>query len=233
LYAALNEINDPDLNIQTIENPIEYMLDGINQLETKSEIGLDFKRALRSYLRQDPDVIMVGEIRDEETAHIAVEASLTGHLLFSTLHTNDAASTIIRLVEMGIRPYMLTSSLLLICAQRLLRRLCTHCRKPFEADAGVKHLLGLPEAQPLQLYAPAGCELCHDSGYHGRIGIYEMLAPDDALRLLMAQPEVDAQQIKAQAMANGMRTLFQDAAAKVIAGQTSLEELTLNILNDA
>ncbi|PKL75088.1 MAG: hypothetical protein CVV27_17195, partial [Candidatus Melainabacteria bacterium HGW-Melainabacteria-1] len=190
LYAALNEINDPDLNIHTIENPVEYSLPGINQLEIKHEIGLDFARALRAYLRQDPDVILVGEIRDEETAQVAIEASMTGHLLFSTLHTNDAASTILRLVEMGIKPYMVTSSLLLICAQRLLRRLCMECRRPYEADIGVKHLLGISGDQKLILYAAAGCEQCHHTGYSGRIGVYELLLPNDALRQVMNQPQV-------------------------------------------
>ncbi|HEY9841244.1 MAG TPA: type II/IV secretion system protein [Candidatus Obscuribacterales bacterium] len=233
LYAALNEINDPELNIHTIENPIEYTLPGVNQLEIRHEIGLDFARALRAYLRQDPDVILVGEIRDEETAHVAVEASMTGHLLFSTLHTNDAATTVVRLLEMGIKPYMISSSLLVICAQRLLRRLCMTCRRPYEADIGVKHMLGMSGDQKLILYAAGGCEACNHTGYSGRIGIFELLVPNDTLRQVMNQPHVSAEQIKDAAIRfAGMRTLFQDAADKTIQGLTSLEEMTLQILPD-
>ncbi|MEZ0371556.1 MAG: ATPase, T2SS/T4P/T4SS family [Candidatus Sericytochromatia bacterium] len=232
LYAALNEINDPEINIQTIENPIEYMLDGINQLEIKSDIGLNFARVLRSYLRQDPDVILVGEIRDEETAHIAVEAALTGHLLFSTLHTNDAAATIVRLLEMGIKPYLITSSLQLICAQRLLRKLCQHCRRPYQADQGVRHLLQLQPTGPLTLYEPNGCDECDQSGYRGRIGVYEILVPNEEIRQLMNTPGIASHQIKHAAMRNGMRTLFQEGIDKVMQGMTSLEEMTLKLMPD-
>lgn len=233
LYAALNEINDAELNIHTIENPIEYRLPGINQLEVRHEIGLDFARALRAYLRQDPDIILVGEIRDEETAHVAVEAAMTGHLLFSTLHTNDAASTVVRLLEMGIKPYMISSSLLMICAQRLLRRLCQHCRRPYEADMGVKHMLGISGDQKLMLQAAQGCDACDHTGYSGRIGVFELLIPNDALRQVMNLPHVSAEQIKDAAIrSSGMRTLFQDAVDKTIQGLISIEELTLQILPD-
>jgi len=232
LYAALNEINDPEINIQTIENPIEYMLDGINQLEVRPEIGLDFARALRAYLRQDPDVILVGEIRDEETAHIAIETALTGHLLFSTLHTNDAAATIVRLMEMGLKPHLITSSLRLICAQRLLRKLCQNCRKPYPADEGVKHLLQLDAQANVTLYEPNGCEECSQTGYYGRVGVYEILVPNDEIRQLMNQPNVSSQEIKHAAVHHGMRTLFQEGVDKVLQGLTSLEEMTLQLLPD-
>lgn len=233
LYAALNEINDPDLNIHTIENPVEYKLPGVNQLEIKHDIGLDFARALRAYLRQDPDVILVGEIRDEETAHVAVEAAMTGHLLFSTLHTNDAASTVVRLLEMGIKPYMISSSLLMICAQRLIRRLCMHCRQPYEADMGVKHMMGISGEQKLILHSAVGCEQCENTGYSGRVGIFELLIPNDTLRQVMNLPHVSSEQIKDAAIRTAsMRTLYQDAVDKTIQGLTSIEEMTLHILPD-
>lgn len=231
LYAALNAINRPNRNLSTLEDPIEYVLPGINQLQVRHEIGLDFARTLRAYLRQDPDVLLVGEIRDEETAHVAVEAAMTGHLLFSTLHTNDAAATIIRLLEMGIKPYMISSSLLAICAQRLLRRLCLHCRQPYAASSEQIRDLGL-QAEQVQLYHAVGCEHCQD-GYQGRIGIYELLVLDDGLRQVINQPAITSERIKAAAVEKtGMRTLFQEGLTQVLAGLTSLEELTLNILPD-
>lgn len=233
LYAALAEMNDPEINIHTIENPVEYSLQGVNQLEVNHEIGLNFPRVLRAYLRQDPDVILVGEIRDEETAHIAVEAAMTGHLLLSTLHTNDAASTVIRLLEMGIKPYMISSSLLMICAQRLLRRLCEDCKTPYQPDPSIKKMLGLPEAEAVTLYEPTGCEECEGSGYRGRVGVFEILVPNDAVRHAMNQPDIAAEQIKAVAIEQTqMRTLFQDALDKALEGVTSLEEVTLKILPD-
>lgn len=232
MYSALNELNAPDINIHTIEDPIEYTLNGINQLEVRHDIGLNFSRALRAYLRQDPDIILVGEIRDDETAHIAIEAAMTGHLLYSTLHTNDAASTVIRLLEMGIRPYMLTASLLMICAQRLVRRLCESCKTPYLADEGVKKLLGLPGTPSVTLYEARGCEECEQSGYRGRIGIYELLIPDERLRKLMNIPEISASELKRAAIQSGMKTLFQDGIEKALQGLTSLEEITLKILSD-
>lgn len=233
LYSALSELNDPEVNIHTIENPVEYSLQGVNQLEVNHDIGLNFARVLRSYLRQDPDIILVGEIRDDETAHIAVEAAMTGHLLLSTLHTNDAASTVVRLLEMGIKPYMISSSLLMICAQRLLRRLCDDCKTPYQPDPAIKKMFGLPEDQPVTLYEPVGCEACEGSGYRGRVGVFEILAPDDRVRKIMTQPDVTAEQIKATAIEQlQMRTLFQDALDKALQGITSLEEVTLKILPD-
>lgn len=232
LYAALQAINRLNINISTIENPIEYVLPGINQLQVHYVIGLDFAKALRAYLRQDPDVILVGEIRDEETAHVAVEAAMTGHLLFSTLHTNDAASTVIRLREMGIQPYMISSSLLAICAQRLLRKLCLSCREPYLATREICQSLGLPTDQRLQLYRAHGCEQCQE-GYHGRIGIYELMLLNDDLREVINEPGLTSERLKAAAIRlTGMSTLYQEGLSKVLSGLTSLEELTLKVLPD-
>lgn len=233
LYAALSEINQSERNIQTIENPVEYDLPGINQLEVRHEIGLDFARALRAHLRQDPDVILVGEIRDTETAHVALEAALTGHLMFSTLHTNDAASTVIRLLEMGIPAYLIADSLELICSQRLLRRLCPACRRPIRLDAASTRQLGLPDA--VTCFEAGRCEKCGHSGYRGRVGVYELLRFDDRLRKLISQPGLTSQQIKASAQSLGLmpHTLFQAGLAKLLAGETSLEEISLHLQPDA
>ncbi|MGV3526261.1 MAG: GspE/PulE family protein [Candidatus Sericytochromatia bacterium] len=233
LYGALKELNTPDRNIHTIENPIEYTLKGINQLEVRHDIGLDFARSLRAYLRQDPDVILVGEIRDAETAHVAVEAALTGHLLLSTLHTNDAASTLLRLLEMQIPPYLISSSLLLICAQRLLRKLCLHCRRPYTPNQAQHSLLQLPKDVSVTLYAAVGCSACHYMGYSGRIGIYELLIPNEHLRQLINHPQVTTEAIKEAAVKETqMRTLFQEGVSKALAGLTSAEEVTLKLLPD-
>ncbi|MBF2052888.1 MAG: Flp pilus assembly complex ATPase component TadA [Candidatus Sericytochromatia bacterium] len=232
LYAALNEINRPEINIQTIEDPIEYTLPRLNQLQVQSEIGLSFARALRAYLRQDPDVILVGEIRDPETAHIAAEAALTGHLLLSTLHTNDAASTLTRLVEMGVSPFMLSPSVVMICAQRLMRRLCQLCAVPYKASAQECRLLGEHDSAALTLYRPAGCELCHQTGFKGRVGIHELLIPSEDLRATLTQPGVSSEQLKRMAVADGMITLFWDAMAKVKTGMTSLEEALRHVKAD-
>lgn len=231
LYAALNEINRPEINIQTIEDPIEYTLPRLNQLQVQSEIGLNFARALRAYLRQDPDVILVGEIRDPETAHIAAEAALTGHLLLSTLHTNDAASTLTRLVEMGVSPFMLSPSIVMICAQRLMRRLCQLCAVPYTASAQECRLLGEHDS-PLTLYRPTGCELCHQTGFKGRVGIHELLVPSEALRAALTQPGISSEQLKRLAVTEGMITLFWDAMTKVKAGLTSLEEALRHVKAD-
>lgn len=234
LYAALQEINDPAINIHTIEDPVEYTLPGVHQLEVRHHIGLTFARALRAYLRQDPDVILVGEIRDEETAHIAVEAALTGHLLLSTLHTNDACATVIRLLEMGIKPYMISSSLLLICAQRLLRRLCSACARSYTPDQEVLGALGVAHHPDLVFYEPVGCEECEQRGYQGRIGVYELLVLDEAVRAAMNEPNPRSEDIKAEARRSGAlaQTLFQDGITKVLAGLTSLEEVTLKLMPD-
>ncbi|HXX93503.1 MAG TPA: ATPase, T2SS/T4P/T4SS family, partial [Planctomycetota bacterium] len=206
LYAALNEVKNDSINIQTAEDPIEYTLPGINQLQTKKEIGLTFSRALRSFLRLDPDVILVGEIRDHETAEIAIEASLTGHLLLSTLHTNDAPSTVTRFIEMGIEPYMVSSSLLLVCAQRLLRRLCPECKEAYTPDPAQHEFVGGVEKESLTLYRPKGCAKCGNSGYKGRTGIHEILVPNDPMRAAIVQKGITAEALKKMAVDAGMTT---------------------------
>jgi type IV pilus assembly protein PilB len=224
LYAALNEINSPEWNIQTAEDPIEYTLPGLNQLQVRKDIGLTFAAALRSFLRQDPDIILVGEIRDEETAEIAVEAALTGHLLFSTLHTNDAPSTITRLVEIGIEPFMISTSLICICAQRLMRRLCP-CAIEEEPKPDELALLkrAKDESPPGRIRQPAGCPKCGKSGYKGRTGIHEILTVSEELRQIISKGGT-AEVIKLAARRAGMRTLFEDSMEKVKLGITSLTE---------
>jgi len=233
LYAALNEIQKPDMNIQTVEDPIEYTLPGINQMQMHREIGLTFERALRSYLRQDPDVILVGEIRDRETAEIAVEAALTGHLLLSTLHTNDAASTIIRLIEMGIEPFMVSSSIVLVCAQRLLRRLCNECKEAYQPTAEERALVGIPSQAEITLYRPKGCRTCSDIGYKGRIGTHEVIVPNDAMRRVINTKGITAEALKRLAVEDGgMTTLYWDAMEKVRAGICSIEDTLSEVRKD-
>ena len=225
LYSALNEINKPNINILTAEDPIEYTLEGINQMQVNPIIGLTFKNALRCFLRQDPDVILVGEIRDHETAEISIEAALTGHLLFSTLHTNDAPSTVTRFIEMGIEPYMVSSSLVLICAQRLLRRLCPDCRKSYSPDNTEKHLAEIAPGIDATFYHPVGCPACNNTGYKGRVGIYELLVPNDSLRAVMNSENISTEMIRDLAVNQcGMVSLFLDAMEKVRDGITSMQE---------
>lgn len=233
LYAALNEVQSPEINIQTIEDPIEYTLAGLNQLQVHREIGLTFDRALRSYLRQDPDVILVGEIRDKETAEISIEAALTGHLLLSTLHTNDATSTITRFLEMGIEPFMVSSSIVLVCAQRLLRRLCKNCKEIHRPNDDEKHLIGVNLDSPIEIYRAKGCEVCNNTGYKGRIGIHEMLVPDDAMRKAINEPGITSEALKRMAIENtDMTTLYWDAMEKVREGITSIEDALANVRRD-
>jgi len=229
LYAALSRINRPDLNIMTIEDPVEYQLQGISQTPVNPKIDLTFANGLRSFLRQDPDVIMVGEIRDLETAEIAIQASLTGHLVFSTVHTNDAAGAVTRLVDMGVEPFLVASSLIGILAQRLVRVLCKDCRAPYlPAPEELKEIGLVPEdvreASGGMLYKPTGCPECNNTGYRGRTGIYEMMLLDDELRQLTLK-NVDSGTIKRQAVGKGMRTLMDDGAQKVMRGITSVAEV--------
>jgi general secretion pathway protein E len=229
LYAALSRINTPDLNILTVEDPVEYQLRGISQMAINPKIGLTFAAGLRSFLRQDPDVIMVGEIRDRETAEIAIQASLTGHLVFSTVHTNDAASAITRLVDMGVEPFLVASSLTAVMAQRLVRRVCHHCREPYRPTAEeLKEVALTPEAVARAgnptIYRASGCEACGRTGYRGRTGIYEMLLVDDDIRQL-ALKNVDSSSIKRTGVQKGMLTLLDDGARKVLVGETTLAEV--------
>jgi general secretion pathway protein E len=224
LYAALSQINAPDKNIITVEDPVEYQLLGIGQMQVNPKINLSFAAGLRSILRQDPDVIMIGEIRDRETAEIAIHASLTGHLVFSTLHTNDAASAATRLIDMGIEPFLVASSVVAVLAQRLLRRICPDCKKPYEAGADELSRLELPTTSSVTLYRGAGCAACSQTGYRGRTGIFELLILDDEVRRLIGT-KADSSLIKQAAIAKGMVTLKQEGAEKVLLGQTTLEEV--------
>jgi general secretion pathway protein E len=225
LYAALSQINAPDKNIITVEDPVEYQLPGIGQMQVNPKINLTFAAGLRSILRQDPDVIMIGEIRDQETAEIAIHASLTGHLVFSTLHTNDAAGAVTRLIDMGIEPFLVASSVVAILAQRLVRRVCAACRQPYRPGSGEMVRLGLPsEEEPPILYRGDGCSDCAQTGYRGRTGIYELLLLNDEIRRLIVA-KADAAAIKQAAVANDMSTLREEGAAKVLAGVTTTEEV--------
>ena len=223
LYAALSNIDSTAMNIMTVEDPIEYDLDGVGQTQVNARIDMNFSKALRAILRQDPDVIMIGEIRDLETAQIAVQASLTGHLVLATLHTNDAASAVTRLIDMGVEPFLLASSLLGVLAQRLVRRLCPACKKPMprethEHDPFAGYIL------PDTVYAPAGCDSCDMTGYRGRTGIYELLVMDDTIRHFV-HDGTSEQKIRECALAAGMLNLRADAMRWVAAGSTSLEEI--------
>lgn len=228
LYAALNRVHTEEKNIITVEDPVEYQLKGIGQIHVNPKIGLTFASGLRSILRQDPDIIMVGEIRDVETAEIAIQASLTGHLVLSTLHTNDAPSAIIRLIDMGVEPFLVASSLVGVLAQRLVRVICPDCKQayePSEVERSYFDEAALPKnTGPLMLYRGAGCDKCGGKGYLGRIGIFELLQVDDATRLLITE-RPDAQKLKSAAVARGMQSLRSDGFEKVLQGITTIEEV--------
>jgi general secretion pathway protein E len=225
LYGALSRINATDKNIITIEDPVEIQLKGIGQIEVNPKVGLTFANGLRSVLRQDPNVILVGEIRDVETAEIAIQASLTGHLVFSTLHTNDAPSAITRLVDMGVEPFLVGSSLVAVLAQRLVRVLCVECRESYVAsDEELREIGVKPPQREVKLYRAQGCASCNHTGYHGRMGIFELMLIDDDIRALVSQ-NVDSKTIKHKATQKGMHTLRSDGAVKVLRGQTSVAEV--------
>ena len=228
LYAALAELNTTDRKILTIEDPIEYRLPGVNQLQANPQIGLGFAAALRSFLRQDPDVMMVGEIRDLETAQVAVQAALTGHMILSTLHTNSAASAVTRLLDMGIEPFLITSTLSAVLAQRLVRRLCPHCREPYVPAAPLEALGAKPARGSgrrfEQLYRAKGCEACDGTGFHGRIALVEFL-PVDAVIAQLVMRRAEARELEAAAIAGSMRTMLEDGLNKARAGLTTLEEV--------
>jgi len=226
LYAALNRIDSTVKNVMTVEDPIEYQLGGISQMQVASKKGVTFVNALRHILRQDPDVIMIGEVRDEETAATAIQSSLTGHLVFSTLHTNDSAGAVSRLLDFGVEPYLVSSSLLGIMAQRLLRRICPDCKEPYQPSVNELKELGIGQNLPedIKFYIGAGCEKCFDTGYRGRIGIYELMIIDEQLREMIYQKE-SAGAIKKKAISLGLRTLRMDGARKVAQGVTSIAEV--------
>jgi type II secretion system protein E len=229
LYAWLHTINSTELRIMSAEDPIEYEMAGVNQVQMKPEIGLTFAHALRTFLRQDPDVIMVGEIRDRDTAEIAIRAALTGHLVFSTLHTNDSAGSVNRLLDMGIEPFLVASSVEGIVAQRLIRRLCPACRQPVEVDDTRREFLkreGFPleELATRSIYEPVGCDECRGSGFKGRTGIYEILVVDDHVRPLIINRAASGD-IKREALKHGLHTLRDDGWRKVLDGVTTVEEI--------
>jgi len=226
LYAALSSINNPDINIITIEDPIEYQIEGIGQIQVNPKIDITFANGLRSIVRQDPDVILVGEIRDLETAEIAIQAALTGHLVFSTLHTNDSASAVTRLIDMGIEPFLVTSSVIAILAQRLVRNVCNECKEEYVPDQESLENIGItPEmSSGKKIYRAKGCQSCLNTGYKGRTGIFELMILDDAIKSLILKTS-DSNAIKKKAVNQGMKTLRQDGAMKVLNGITTVEEI--------
>jgi len=223
LYASLTRLNETSRNIMTVEDPIEYYLDGIGQTQVSTKVDMTFARGLRAILRQDPDVVMVGEIRDLETAEIAVQASLTGHLVLSTLHTNTAVGAVARLRDMGVEPFLLSSSLLGLAAQRLVRKLCPECKQPYQPEEREREMLGFPADQSLTLYKPHGCEACNHSGYRGRMGIYELVPVDDRMRTMIHDGSGE-QQLEAYARKLSP-SIREDGRRKILAGETTIEEV--------
>jgi type IV pilus assembly protein PilB len=227
IYSCLNILNQPGINIATAEDPAEIQLAGVNQVNVNDKAGLTFATALRAFLRQDPDIIMVGEVRDLETADICIKAAQTGHLVFSSVHTNDAPTTLTRLLNMGVAPFNVASSVILITAQRLARRLCPHCKKPADIPPEALIRAGFVNEDldgSWQPYAPIGCDHCKGTGYKGRIGVYEVMPISDDMRQLIMR-NGNAIDIKHQAAAEGLRTLRQSGLRKVKTGVTSLEEI--------
>ena len=229
LYSTLHTLNTTDVNIMTAEDPVEFQLQGINQVHCNAEIGLTFAAALRSFLRQDPDIIMVGEIRDQETINIAINAALTGHLVFSTLHTNDAPGAITRILMMGIDPVLIASALTMVVAQRLVRTICKDCKEAYEVNTAWLTTVGvaqkkLPETPKITLYRGKGCETCSGTGYRGRKGVHEVLEITDEIRELIGQ-RATAVKLKETAVRNGMITLQASAIRKLLAGDTTAEEV--------
>ncbi len=233
LYACLGQINTPDKKLITVEDPVEYQMSGINQVQVNKDVGLDFSAALRSILRQAPNIVMIGEIRDEETAGIAMEAALTGHLVFSTLHTNDAPSAVTRLLDIGCKPFLVASALRAAMAQRLVRAICTNCREPYKpTDREVKMLGQFAKTMPEAMYHGAGCDKCGRSGYKGRKGIFEIFKVDDTIQRLIFD-HAPATLLRQRAREMGMRTLREDGMLKVANGMTSLSEILRVTMGDA
>ena len=234
LYSILQQLNHPDVNISPAEEPVEYSLHGINQVNTKPAIGLTFAASLRAFLRQDPDVILVGEIRDKDTTEIAINAALTGHLVLSTLHTNDAPSTIIRMINLGVEPFLITSTVHCIISQRLMRRVCSDCKQPIEAMPEIFEELKYKPApgETVTLYRGAGCPACSNTGYKGRTAVYEIMVPNDAIRnaVLLRKSSDD---LKTLARQNGMQTMFEAGVRKVMRGMTTVEEMLRVVHADA
>ncbi|QQL43986.1 GspE/PulE family protein [Sulfuriroseicoccus oceanibius] len=233
LYACLNHINQPDRKIITVEDPVEYQLSGINQVQVKDEVGMDFSAALRSILRQAPNIIMIGEIRDAETANIAINASLTGHLVFSTLHTNDAPSAIARLDDIGVKPFLIASSLRAVLAQRLVRKLCEHCKQPAVLTEAEIRGLGVDAAQlaSADVMGACGCDRCRNSGYKGRMGAFEIFKVDDQVRHMINE-NLSTPQLRRRARELGMRTMREDGIRKVLSGRTTASEVLHATMSD-
>lgn len=226
LYASLNKLNREDVNIMTVEDPVEYNIEGINQVHVKEDIGLTFASALRSFLRQDPDIIMVGEIRDSETAEIAIRAALTGHLVFSTIHTNDAPSTVMRLADMGIERYLIASSLILVLAQRLVRKICPYCKKEVYVPPSALEEIGFSkeEAKDMKVYKGRGCDFCNDTGYKGRIALYEIMPVSEKLRRMILDG-ASTDEIREEAIKEGMSSLRMSGLRKIKEGITTIDEV--------
>lgn len=233
LYSALSELNRSSHNISTAEDPVEFNLEGINQVNVKADIGLDFASALKAFLRQDPDIIMVGEIRDLETGHIAVEAALTGHMVLSTLHTNDAASTVTRLLNMGVEPFLVVAALNVVVAQRLLRKICERCKVEQNVDVSELVSCGIApaSAEKIKVYHGKGCEFCNNTGYKGRVAVYEVLVVGPEIRALILK-DASSEEIKKEAIKQGMKTLRMCALTKVAMGMTSIEEAVSSTASD-
>ena len=234
LYGCLHYLNQPDRKIITVEDPVEYQLTGINQVPVRTEIGMTFSAALRAMLRQAPNIVMVGEIRDLETADIAINASLTGHMVFSTLHTNDAPSAVTRLIDIGVKPFLVAASLRATMAQRLVRRICPQCRKPHMPTDRELKLLQLIETQiaGATFMRGTGCVACHGTGYRGRMGIFEIFLVNDAIRG-MIYDNVTAPRLREVARHHGMRTMREDGIRKILAGHTTIEEVVSVTIGDA
>ncbi|NFN19130.1 type II secretion system protein GspE [Clostridium botulinum] len=232
LYSILSELNSNNVNIVTVEDPVEYTLPGVNQVNVNTKAGLTFASGLRSILRQDPDIVMIGEIRDNETAEIAIKAAITGHLVLSTLHTNDAPSSIIRLIDMGIKPYLVSTSVVGILAQRLVRKVCNKCKESYEASKYEKEILGIDENEDLKLYKSSGCGYCNNTGYSGRIGVYEVMEMTrDHREAINAGANSDI--LKDISLKNGMTTLDMECRELVVKGVTTITELaTISLLKD-
>ncbi len=233
LYACLGQINTPDKKLITVEDPVEYQMSGINQVQVNKDVGLDFSAALRSILRQAPNIVMVGEIRDEETADIAMEAALTGHLVFSTLHTNDAPSAVTRLLDIGVKPFLVASALRAAMAQRLVRAICENCKEPYQpTEREVKMLGSIAKTMPERMFHGAGCDKCGKTGYKGRKGIFEIFKVDDTIQRLIFD-HAPATLLRQRAREMGMRTLREDGMLKVASGMTSLAEILRVTMGDA
>jgi len=224
LYSILKELNRDDVNIVTVEDPVEYMLEGVNQVNVNAKAGLTFASGLRSILRQDPDIVMIGEIRDSETAEIAIRAAITGHVVLSTIHTNDAPSTVVRLMDMGIQSYLVGSSVVGIIAQRLVRRICPHCAEEYTASDYEKRILGVDPSEDIKLYRGVGCLKCDETGYSGRLGVYEILEVTKEIRDLITK-KADVEEIKQVAIRNGMKTIRKACENLVLNGRTTIDEL--------